>query len=164
MTVKFHPDKNTLPQPINSFWLYLMGGDGANGKEYVALDFENSTREECKKYSVALDKLNGYWSTGQKLEQMIQPKICHPIVRFEYRNKNVAIYSYRHKDSRVYFIYPDEEANGILLVIKLNVKQSKRLKPQEIKELKEISKLAIDATMEIKNVTNRESKRVGYSV
>lgn len=160
MPIKFHPYRNTLPQPEDSFWLYLMGGDGSKGREFVAQDFEQAPNL-TNLFSLALDKLNAYWSAGQPLENQLDKKTCHDVCKFFFEGQSTKVFSFSYRNIRFYFIYLSEFL-GMLLVIKVKTKSGQKLTSHEKRELIERAKQALSVNQMEKHHGKNQTK-ISYS-
>ena len=136
MPIKFHPYKNSPPQPEGSRWLYTLGGDGSNGKEYVTKDFLELTDEvDRRRAAKGLIKLKEAWATERPLEEIFDSKKCHEACTFtDDYGQSHKILRLRESTVRIYFIYPPPPPANAVLAIKVSTKYTEKLKNPEKNE------------------------------
>jgi len=153
MPVKLHAYKNSPPQPEGSRWLYTLGGDGSNGKEYVTKDFQELTDEVNRRRATkGLIKLQEAWETERPLEEIFDSKKCHEACTFkDDHGQSHKILRLRESTVRIYFIYPPPPPANAVLAIKVSTKYTEKLKSSDKNELARIANLVLKHQEEPKN-------------
>jgi hypothetical protein len=145
MSARLHPYKNSLPQPEGSRWVWQLGGDNTNGKEYVAQDFIDLGENKFIRFAVkGMESLNTTWVNGLQPEIVYDNKKCHEAHSFTDKNgKTQKIFRLRESDVRLYFIYPPSPPDNGLAVIKISTKFKNKLTAGQLNELEHLAEAAI---------------------
>ena len=126
--------------------MWQLGGDGTNGREYVAQDIHELGEDKFRKLAAkGMNSLSATWCNGLLPEDVYDEKKCHKAHSFTDKNgKLYKILRLRESNVRLYFIYPPPPPERAVVVIKISKKFKDKLTVGQLKELKNLAEIAMN--------------------